>query len=238
MTDYSYVGEELDLFRQATQWKEYYATALRPFINGDVLEVGAGIGGTAHFLCSTTTRTWTCLEPDSRLLDRLRERFTAEPLPAPAVVRRGTLTDLETSATFDTLLYIDVLEHIEHDSAELITAAGHLNPGGSLIVLSPAHNWLFSEFDKTIGHFRRYSRRSLLRIGPPDLRVEKAFYLDAAGMLASLVNRLFLKASTPTSSQIRFWNNWIIPVSRAVDPVFAHRLGKTIVAIWRKPLAT
>jgi SAM-dependent methyltransferase len=238
MTDYTYVGEELDLFRHATRWKQYYAEELKPLIHGDVLEVGAGIGGTAHFLCSTATRTWTCLEPDQRLLARLHERVRTDPLPAPVVIRHGTLADLEINATFDTLLYIDVLEHIEDDGAELARAAGRLNPGGSLIVLSPAHNCLFSEFDKAIGHFRRYNRRSLLRTGPPDLTIVRAFYLDAAGMLASLTNRLFLKASSPTSSQIRFWDTWIIPVSRVVDPLLAHRVGKTVVAIWQKPLVT
>jgi SAM-dependent methyltransferase len=237
MTDYTYVGEELDVFRHATRWKRYCAAELKPFIHGDVLEVGAGIGGTAHFLCSTGTRTWTCLEPDERLCARLRERVRTNPLPAPVTVRQGTLADLAVNATFDTLLYIDVLEHIENDAAELAMAAGRLKPGGSLIVLSPAHNWLFSEFDKAIGHFRRYNRRSLLGIGPPDLRIVRAFYLDAAGVLASLTNRLFLKASTPTSSQVRFWDTWIIPVSRAIDPLLARRLGKTVVAVWQKPRA-
>ena len=238
MTDYTYVGEELDLFRQATHWKQYYAAKLKPFINGDVLEVGAGIGGTAHFLCSTETRTWTCLEPDQRLLARLHQRFRSDPLPVPVTILQGTLAALRTEATFDTLLYIDVLEHVEDDRAELASAAGRLNPGGSLIVLSPAHNWLFSEFDKAIGHFRRYNKRSLLKVGPENLPVARAFYLDAAGMLASLVNRVVLKASTPTASQIRLWDTWIIPVSRTVDPILAHKLGKTVVAIWQKPNAT
>jgi SAM-dependent methyltransferase len=236
MTEYSYVGDELDLFRHATQWKRYYASKLKPFIKGQVLEVGAGIGGTAPFLCSERTQTWTCLEPDHRLLEALTHRLTGEPFGVPVSARAGTLDNLARDEGFDTLLYIDVLEHIEDDRAELEKAASHLNPGGTLIVLAPAHNWLFSEFDRAIGHFRRYDRRSLLRVQPPGVKLVRAFYLDAVGMLASLTNRLFMRASKPTPQQIRFWNDWMIPASVTLDPLAAYTIGKTVIAIWERPL--
>ena len=73
----------------------------------------------------------------------------------------GTLSELSDSDKFDTILYMDVFEHIEDDRAELERAAAQLAPDGHLIVLAPAHQWLFTPFDESIGHYRRYSRRTL-----------------------------------------------------------------------------
>ncbi len=95
-----------------------------------------------------------------------------------------------------------------------------------MIVLSPAHNWLFSPFDAAIGHFRRYSRKSLIAVAPDSLRLVRAFYLDSVGMAASLANRLFLKASSPTLAQIHFWDRNLVRASQFVDPLVGRRLGK------------
>ena len=228
----SYVGNELELFQHATHWKSYYARTIKPYVVGDVLEVGAGFGGTSRFLCDGRQRSWTCLEPDPTLLRQLDQRLAAQPLPCPVRGVCGTVDTLAAEERFDTILYIDVLEHIEDDRAELERSASRLRPGGHIIVLSPAHQSLYSEFDKALGHFRRYSKASLLAAAPPVLRPVEAFYLDAAGMTASLANRLLLRASMPTSGQIMFWDRVLVPVSRVIDPVLARSVGKSVVAIW------
>jgi SAM-dependent methyltransferase len=145
----------------------------------------------------------------------------------------GTLESLP-GATFDSILYIDVLEHIEQDAAEAAAAARMLRPGGHLIVLSPAHQFLFSPFDASIGHYRRYNRKSLTACSPPDCRLETMFYLDCAGMAASLANRVLLRQSQPEERQIALWDNFIVPVSRIADRIFCYRLGKTICAVWTR----
>jgi hypothetical protein len=131
-------------------------------------------------------------------------------------------------------LYIDVIEHIEDDRAELARAAGHLGSGGMLVVLCPAHNCLFSEFDRMIGHHRRYNTRMLRAIMPSGLKCVEMFYLDSVGMLLSFANRYLLRSSTPTPAQITLWDRVVIPCSRLLDPLLARRFGKTVVAIWEK----
>ncbi len=234
MSDFSYAGSELDLFQHAVNWKRYYAGHLRPYLAGDVLEVGAGIGGTSRFLCDEHQAAWTCLEPDPRLADTLRELLSAEPLPVPARVICGTIADLAPDETFDTIVFIDVLEHIENDRAELARCVQRLRQGGHLIVLAPAHNRLFSPFDRAIGHFRRYDRHSLIQAAPDRLRLIRTFYLDSAGMLASLANRTLLRADYPTLSQIRFWDSTLVRLSRVLDPLLGYRVGKTVIAVWTK----
>lgn len=163
---------------------------------------------------------------------RLSQSLAGTPLPVPSRAICGTLAEVPEGERFDTILYIDVLEHIEDDRAELARSARRLKPGGHLIVLSPAHQFLFSPFDAAIGHYRRYSRASLLAAAPKGLPVARAFYLDSLGMALSLANRALLRAEYPTLAQIRLWDRAIIPVSRLVDPLFRYALGKTVIAVW------
>ncbi|MGB9624989.1 MAG: class I SAM-dependent methyltransferase, partial [Phycisphaerae bacterium] len=178
---YRYVGQELELFALATNWKRYFRRHLRPFIGGDVLEVGSGIGSVTRLLCEAHHRSWTCLEPDATLAGQLAESLRRRPLPVRAEVVVGTTADLPPRRLFDSILYIDVLEHIQDDAGELRTAAGHLAAGGSLVVLAPAHPRFYSEFDAAVGHFRRYDRSSLRAVSPPGLRIERLYYLDSVG---------------------------------------------------------
>jgi SAM-dependent methyltransferase len=232
---YSYVGKELELFQHATRWKVYYAQRLRPFIAGDVLEVGAGLGATSRFLCNGDQRSWTCLEPDPSLHRQLESNLGVTPLASPGRALLGTVASLPGEDRFDTILYVDVLEHIEDDREELSGSAARLRPGGHVVVLAPAHQGLYSPFDKAVGHCRRYSKRSLLAAAPATLRPVAAYYLDAVGMVASLANRWLLRAFMPTYDQLMFWDRVLVPASRVIDPILAHRLGKSVVVVWTRP---
>jgi SAM-dependent methyltransferase len=231
---YVYVGSELDLFAAAVNWKSYVRRQVRPYLGREVLEVGAGQGGTTRFLCDGQADRWICLEPDALLADRLVEAIGAGELPDCCRPRIGTLADLEEPDLFDTILYMDVLEHITDDQSELELAAERLHAGGHLIVLAPAHQWLFTPFDESIGHHRRYTTGSLGALTPGGLRLVRLAYLDSIGMLASLGNRFVLQRSMPDPGQIAVWDRIMVPLSRWVDPVLGYHLGKSVLAVWVK----
>lgn len=235
MSTPSYVGNELDLFAAATRWKSYLRRQVARDLRGDVLEVGAGIGGTTRLLCDGNQPRWTCLEPDPVLASRLARAVDEGELPPCCEVAVGTIDDIAEHDSYDTILYIDVLEHIADDAAELARAAGRLRPGGRVIALSPAHNWLYTPFDRAIGHHRRYTKATLAALTPEGLRLDRLIYLDAAGLLASLGNRLLLRQSLPTARQVAFWDRVLVPCSRRLDPLLGHALGKSVLGVWRKP---
>ncbi len=198
-----------------------------------MLEVGAGMGATTRALCDRRHASWVCLEPDAALGRKFDDDQRREAYSTHVSLRRGTLDALQPGEQFDTVLYIDVLEHIEDDRAELAAAARVLRPGGRVIVLAPAHNWLFSPFDRAIGHFRRYDRARLRATAPETLRLIHAEYLDSAGMVLSLGNRLISRQKMPTPSQIRFWDRVVVPCSRLTDVLTLRRVGKSILMVWR-----
>lgn len=153
-------------------------------------------------------------------------------------MRVGVVADLPEAELFDTIIYADVLEHIEDDRGELERAARHLAPGGHIIVLSPAHQWLFTPFDTAIGHFRRYDRRSLGAVRPPGTEQVRLFYLDSVGVLASAANRFLLGSAHPTRAQIQTWDRLMVPASRLIDPLFGRNLGKSIIGVWRRAVTS
>jgi SAM-dependent methyltransferase len=225
---FAYAGKELKTFSQARNWRSYWATALRPYIAGDVLEVGAGIGANTAHINHSQVRSIHCLEPDPELAAQLRSVVRGTP---GTTVSIGTICSV-AGRLFDTILYIDVLEHIEDDKSEVARAARLLRPGGRLIVLAPAYQALYSPFDEAIGHYRRYDRRNLIACSPPSCRLEKADYLDCVGLIASGVNRTVLKQSAPALWQMMLWDKYMIPVSKALDPLVGYHLGRSVVAVW------
>jgi phospholipid N-methyltransferase len=234
MNDINYIGEELEIFALATNWKKYYGTLVKPYFGERVLEVGAGIGATTSILLDPCVKEWVCLEPDAGFGKILQRKIHDNKLPSCCKAITGTVQELAQDDLYDCILYIDVMEHIENDRAEIQSAACHLKPAGRLIVLSPAHQWLFTPFDKAIGHFRRYSKRTLTRINPEHCTLEKLIYLDSAGMLLSLANKLMLRQFMPTVNQILFWDNWVVPVSQVLDRLLMFSLGKSVVGIWKR----
>ncbi len=232
MTEDAPLHEALSVFREAIHWKTYWSKAIAPFIGERVLEAGAGVGANMQlFFDNQRKRVWVCMEPDTQLVKTLAQ--TLRENTEPKIVA-ATIDALSETSNFDSILYIDVLEHIEDDVGELRRASARLAPGGKLIVLSPAYNVLYSEFDKAIGHFRRYTGRTLRDLKPDGMRLVSLRYLDSVGLMLSLGNRLLLRQSQPTLRQILFWDRVIIRMSRIIDPLIAYSAGRSIIAVWER----
>jgi len=230
----SYVGSELTLFAAAVNWKSYVARQLGPHVRGRVLEVGAGLGSNIPYLLTSSVETWLALEPDPDLAAVIWQKIGSGELPAVCRSVTGTLDALPPGDVFDTILYLDVLEHIADDAAELRHAARRLAPGGKLVVLAPAHPFLFSPFDTAIGHFRRYTAASLRAAGPPGVQVRLCRMLDSIGFFASLANRVMLRSAQPTPGQIKLWDRAMVPLSRVIDRLTGFAFGKSVLVVWSR----
>ena len=229
-----YIGQELELFALATNWKRYVKAEIGKYLIGDVLEIGAGIGSTTLALHDGTARRWVCLEPDDDQAKRLRTTLTRSwGVYAPAVIA-GSLRALADRQSFDCVLYLDVLEHIQDDRRQIEEAARLVRPGGHIVVLSPAHQWLFSEFDKSIGHIRRYDKRNLRSLMPSGWAEKKLAYLDSVGVLLSLANAIALRQALPSRLQLSLWDRLCVPLSRVVDWALLGKFGKSVLAVWEK----
>ncbi len=234
--EFFYSGKELDLFALATNWKSYVKREIGEYLVGHVLEVGAGIGGTTTALNDGSAVGWLCVEPDSKQAQRLHSLAARHGDNHVPLVVAGSVDAFAEKPLFDCILYIDVLEHIDNDRLEIEMAAKLVRGGGHIVVLSPAYQWLFSEFDKSIGHRRRYNKQSLRKLMPAKWLEKKLAYLDSVGILLSLGNVVALRQSLPTHFQIMLWDRVCVPISRALDCLSFGAFGKSILAVWQRPI--
>jgi SAM-dependent methyltransferase len=228
-----YIGEELELFQYAVNWKKYFSSFFQPYIRGEVAEVGAGMGANVPYLINPLVTGYLCIEPDKGLAAATADKIASKSLPPVCAVKQGLLeNDLQNR--FDTIMYIDVLEHIEDDASEVAKAAKALKPGGHLCILVPANPKDYTDFDKAIGHFRRYTKTMLVDIVGQPLQVEWCHYLDLFGSLASKANKLFLKQSQPSKGQVLTWDRFIIPASKLFDKPTGYKSGKSLLLVAKK----
>lgn len=231
-----YKGKELDLFAEVIIWKRYWKSVIQEFLGNHILEVGAGKGATIEIFSDESFSHWLGLEPDPDMVSMLNERKNEGEFPQWCEFKQGTIRDVAESAQFDTILYIDVLEHIQDDCAEIEQAANYVRMGGYIVVLAPSHQFLYSEFDSSVGHIKRYDKHSLRALTPHGFSIVDSKYLDSVGLLASLGNRFILRSSMPSRRQLWIWDKILVRISRVVDPLVRYSIGKSILLVWQRDL--
>ena len=216
------------------QYLAWVTRIVRPYLGDTVLELGAGIGNIAGRLMGRRLR-YVAAERDPLYLHALRNRFLRTPNVAVTRLDARNPEDYGTlQSTFDTVLCLNVLEYAEDPAAIVRSAAEHLNPGGSMVVLVPQCPRLFGEIDRKLGHRRRFSGGELKGIlAAEGLDVERVHEINKAGAPAwwffgcllgrAHVNKVTLKLFDKT---VWFW--------RRVDGLIPWR-GLSLIAVARRP---
>jgi len=220
-----YAGQELHLFSHAKNWKTYWASFISTNLNGLGIEVGAGIGSNVEYLKEKTSAL--CLvEPDEFFCSRYLSKF--QDSETGLKVCRGTLADLPPDTLVDHIYYIDVLEHILDDSEEIRKAISYLNAGGSIFIVVPAYDFLFSDFDLSVGHYRRYNRNSIQRVIPEICEIKQFKFLDSLGILTALLSKCLGNKRVLNLRSVLIWDKYLVPLSIYLDRIFCYRIGKSI----------
>jgi SAM-dependent methyltransferase len=206
---------------------------VRPYLGDRILEVGSGHGNFIELLLDRELVVATDIEPSSVKL--LRKKFAGH---AHVHVRvhdiRDPADDALRAFRLDTVVSLNVLEHIEDDVKAMSNMANLLGGGGRVILIVPAHEWLYGTMDSSIGHFRRYTRRTMAhKLKLAGLVVEKQFYLNVLGVLGWFVNGRLLRQTVPPSAQLE-WFNKIVPLLSWVERRVRPPIGLSLVSVARK----
>ena len=157
------VYDSLELIAELYNYSHWIFSRIRPFIHGEVCEVGCGSGNITQFLL--TQQHVVGIEPEAEIAQLARRRFADH---RNVVIERFALeqrpNDKVGAESFDTAICINVLEHIEQDVEALGRMKQLVRPGGRVVIFVPAHMSLYGSLDRALGHCRRYSRRSLARM--------------------------------------------------------------------------
>jgi SAM-dependent methyltransferase len=229
-----YPSPELPSFDNAPN---YYAAILKyfaPYLGGHVVEVGAGIGTFSQCLLSLPQiTTLTLVEPAKTLFPILRKKLSGN-----SKVRfvNGTLQSVASSLSCDSVVLINVLEHVENDEELLSTIHQVLKPGGAVVLFVPALPGLYGSLDEGFGHIRRYRKGQLgsllMKVG---FQVGCLRYFNLPGILSwFVIGKIFkCKSLNPWSVWLydRLFMSWIPRCERIWEPV----LGQSVLAVCTKP---
>ena len=204
-----------------------------------VLDAGAGVGTYSAALLERG-KTVTALEPVPAYLERIASRFAGDSrltcvqadLSDPALPDR-------LGRAFDSVLCINVLEHIRDDLAALRNIRSALKPGGRAAILVPAHRWLFNSIDRSMGHYRRYTRQEIVhKVEQSGLVCDATFYVHFIGMLGWFLSGTILRRSYPPLGAQKIYD-WLMPLFQSVERVIIRRrFGNSLVVLAHDPASS
>lgn len=237
---FAYKGPELEAMGAASNYHRWILAVFKPFLGRHVVEVGAGLGAFSELILSQhPCETLSLVEPSDEMHGKLAEKAS----------RMDTTTRVETyHANFvnaaplikakqapDSVIYVNVLEHIADDEFELETVRQNLSEGGCIFLFVPALQWLYGVFDERVGHVRRYTKRELEdKLERSGFNILLSSYFDLAGVAPWWIKYRLLKSATMGERGVRFYDRFIVPAARRIESVASPPIGKNVIVIAQK----
>ncbi len=216
----------------AERYRQYELDLVAPHCGRAVLEVGSGLGDFAAALGDLDRLVVSDTEP--WLLDRLRERFADR--PEVDVVHLALPGPVEVDPPLDTVVAMNVLEHVDDDVAALRNLAAVVSPGGRLVIWVPAYPALYGDFDRRVGHVRRYTPKTLR--GAVDRAGLSIEHLKPVNLLGGMAWWLAVRrggAGYPDPRLVKLYDRLLIPTTRALERVMTPPFGQSIICVARVP---
>ncbi len=225
-------SEVLESNANARRYHEWLCSMAQPYLGDDPLEIGSGMGDYAQTWLAGGLRRITLTEADPSRWAVLQEKFSDD-----SRVRFATV-DLDGTDPGDhsAVVSFNVMEHIPDDVSAFSAAFHLLRPGGYFVTLAPAFPALMSEFDRAIGHVRRYTRENIAaKYRGAGFEVVDCRYVNAPGMFAWFAGMRVLKMTPGDGPILRLWDAAVVPVARGVESHVRMPFGQSVLAVGRKP---
>jgi SAM-dependent methyltransferase len=236
---WSYPGRELESMAFALNYHRWILDIFRPYLGKRIVEVGAGSGSFSELLLETGPERLDAVEPSANMYPMLAEHLRQMDSRNIGHAHHGTLIDraetIRRTGTPDSILYVNVLEHVEDDAAELAAMYSLLQPQGHALIFVPANPWLMGSMDRELGHIRRYTMKDLRRkCETAGFEIRLAFYFDFLGIAPWWLKYCLLQVKTLEPAAVRFYDRYVVPASRAFERVIRPPIGKNIVLVAKR----
>ena len=235
---FGYAGRDLEAMSFARNYHRWILDLFAPHLGRRLVEVGAGTGSFSELLLERRPDSLALVEPSPEMHRLLVERVGRIPARSRVRVYNDTFAGAARRVALDapdSVIYVNVLEHVAEDEAELRLISETLAPGGRAFVFVPAFRWLYGSFDRQVGHQRRYTRGELAaKCGRAGLRVVRSVYFDAAGVLPWWVKYRLLRSEEMEPAAVRLYDDFCVPLMRRVERVVPPPLGKNVLLVAEK----
>lgn len=211
------------------RYRAYQRELIEPYLGSSVLEVGAGLGEFASQLRGLERHVVTDVDADAvaAMADRFADRPEVE-------ARRFDLAEgaIDIGTPVSSVIAINVLEHIEDDRGALKALASMVEPGGRIVLWVPGYQQLYGDFDRAVGHFRRYTPDTLTAaIEGAGLRAELAKPLNFLGGIAWWLTVRRGGVGAPNPRLVRIYDRFVVPVTRAVERRVTPPFGQSVLGV-------
>lgn len=239
MTEHvEYPGRDLEAMSFAVNYHRWILDDFRPFLGKRVVEVGAGTGSFSEMLIGERIERLTLVEP-SGMFDVLSDgnisgegdiEINFEQALFSQVCQKVAARDEP-----DSLIYVNVLEHVEDDAGELKLIRETLVPSGRCFIFVPALMSLYGKFDERIGHFRRYSKSEIEeKCERAGFKILISKYFDLAGIVPWWVKYRLLGSDTIGGGSVRLYDQIVVPITRFFESGIKPPIGKNILLVCEK----
>ena len=226
MSNLKYDGFELEYFDNSNNFRKYQLNLIKKFLKNNTAEVGPGRGGFVNYY-KKYCKFLYLIEPDRKLCGLLKQKY----LNKKITIKNSTINKVQTK--FDTIMYFDVLEHIQNDLKEVLSAKKRLKKNGYLIFSVPAFQIFFNNFDKSVGHYKRYNKEDFKIIASKtNLKIEKMLYYDSFGLILIIFSKIFNISNKNLGKNIKIWN-FFIPFSKILDFLTFNKFGKSLLCVFK-----
>jgi len=228
----------LDVIAEADNFNRWIYDTIKPYCKGNILEIGSGLGNISRFFVDDNLNIFLS-DVRSSYCDMLRKRFSnkANVLGVENIdlVNKNFDTLYANQlGKFDTLFALNVIEHIEDDNLAIVNCKKFLTKSGRLIILVPAYQCLYNQFDRELYHYRRYIKKQMCDLFQiNDLTIKSSFYFNALGIGGWFVSGKLTKNKYIPKSQMIFYNR-IIPLAKLLDDLVFSKIGLSVIVIGEK----
>jgi len=237
-TKVEYIGSDLDSMDLAVNYRNWIRDLFAPYLGKNIVEVGAGTGSFSKLLLDGDPESLMLVEP-SEMFEKLTAGIDPAEYSTDIRFFNGTFSDVVSAHALtvrpDTIVYINVLEHVEDDVAELTQIRETLEDNGKVCIFVPAIPLLLSDFDRMIGHFRRYSRKELItKTESAGLRVILVRGFDLPGVFPWLLKYRLIRSVSMEAAMVRLYDKVLVPPIRLIEDLIKPPIGKNLILIAEK----
>lgn len=228
-----YFGKDLEAMSFADNYHRWIVEEFSPYLGSHVAEVGAGIGNFSEFLLEAGAQQLSTFEPSSNMYPMLEKKFSQD---SNVNTYNNFFEEISENfvESFDAVAYVNVLEHIEHDRLALEHAHQTLKQNGHLLIFVPALKFLYSELDRKVGHFRRYTKKELIDVvSQAGFCIEEIRYFDVMGIIPWYIAFVLLKQTT-SGANVSLYDRLVVPIMRRIEGVVTPPIGKNLLLVARK----
>ncbi|MHB8541994.1 MAG: class I SAM-dependent methyltransferase [Candidatus Acidiferrales bacterium] len=225
-----YSGTELDAMAEARNYCRWILDFFLPYLGERIVEIGAGTGTFSQLLLDADrTADLVLFEAAANLFPPLRKRFAEDPR---VHVHFGSFEPSVLREPVDSIVLVNVLEHVLDDAALLLQIQRSLRPGGSLLLFVPALQWNYGSLDKAFEHHRRYTKATLRKkLQDASFRVERMRHVNLPGVAAWFFAGKVLRRKTLNPSDVRFYDRWIVPWCSRLESVMEPPMGQSLMVV-------